>query len=202
MKKDLMYQERIDENLRLSKSDSIRSIVGVMDYLVGELETNMNAEKRFRGIVLSYFNSIRSSYSEIYSEYKDSDSKNESKMLFLLKPALHKELWRLNRKGLSRADSIIVLLHKIFGIVTKIDSSKEYISIGNLIQKLYDNIRTKSKSDSIFTFSNFIQNIISYGYVGKYELELFTAFPDKKEGGESVQCRVQKEENNSWEKEF
>lgn len=206
MKKELVNMEKVDPSVRLKKGESIRYVMGTLDYMVGELEKNMKEEGRCRGIVLSYLDTMKSFYREFYDNFYvggEKDTEGEGKLMFLLKPIYHKELWRLNKRGLSRADAIITLLHKTLGFITKGSPFEEEASgFVGVIKKLFDNIKTRSKGDLMFSYSNAVQEIILKGYQGKYELEVFVAFPER------PGCRVQEEElsitdkKNSWEKEL
>lgn len=183
MKKEFVIEEKIDQKFRLEKEKYSKPFLGALDYLVGELEKNLVNENRYKGVVKSYMDSIKTVYSTMYSEgYTEEDSKNESKILYLIKSDLHRELSKLNKRGLSKGDCLIVILNKLLEILDKFDESEQYHKgIQKVIGRLFDNIKTRSKNDSLFRFSNTIWEMMEKGYVGKYQSESFIAFPDKKE---------------------
>ena len=95
----------------------LTGIIDMADFIMADLRGYLVEEDRYFGIMKSYMKSIADAYSSIYGD-PDIDEEYFGKILSIHKPMLKREFQRLvyNRK-LSKADSCITLLHKIYEIV-------------------------------------------------------------------------------------
>jgi hypothetical protein len=152
-------------------------ILDVIDFLVVDLTEQLKEENRCFGIVKSYLKSINDAYSKIYPNITEDDIEVYGKILYLLKPLLRKEYKRLVNKKLSPADSIICIIRKLLNIIEEVPEfiyKKELGTIKKVIDRLYDNIRNRSKKDSLFNLANTIRTFMSEGKIGKHCLDKFT----------------------------
>lgn len=171
-------QDRIDNGLKIETTLYISGLFDIIKFLYAELNDLLKEENRFFGIVKSYSNSIIESFNRFNKTVTEEDIIIFGKILYLFRGNIHKEFKRLNSKGLSRADSVIVIINKLISIIDDVKEShpntKEIRTVKKITQKLYDNIRNKSKLDPMYFFTNTIKECIIKGVVGKYQLDIFS----------------------------
>lgn len=176
--KDFDLSIRVDTQFpSIPESTYAIGILDVIDFLVVDLTEQLKEENRCFGIVKSYLKSISDAYSKIYPDMTDDDIEVYGKILYLLKPLLRKEYKRLVNKKLSPADSIICIIKKLLNIIEEVPEfiyRKELGTVKKVIDRLYDNIRNRSKKDSLFNLANTIRTFMSEGKVGKHCLGKFT----------------------------
>lgn len=149
----------------------LTGIIDMADFIMADLRGYLVEEDRYFGIMKSYMKSIADAYSSIYGD-PDIDEEYFGKILSIHKPMLKREFQRLvyNRK-LSKADSCITLLHKIYEIVFDYPGyvhHKETETIKKIIDKLWENIRGRSKYTSLFKMANIIRSNIEECKISKY----------------------------------
>lgn len=176
--KDFDLSIRVDIQFpEIPESTYAIGILDVIDFLVVDLTEQLKEENRCFGIVKSYLKSISDAYGKIYPDVTEDDIEVYGRILYLLKPLLRKEFKRLVNKKLSHADSIICIIRKLLIIIEEVPEfiyKKELGTIKKVIDRLYDNIRNRSKKDSLFNLANTIRTFMSEGKVGKYCLDKFT----------------------------
>ncbi len=151
-----------------------------------ELKDELAEEKRFFGIVLTYNRTLQSAYTTLFDEVTDEEEDVYQRIIYLYKQIIVKEHKKLTRRGLSRADAIIVLINKILDIIGEVPSlqeypnKKEYIKIKKVIDKLYDNIRNRSKKSKLYTLTNWIKKLMDMELVGKHPLPMFSIREEEK----------------------
>lgn len=157
--------------------DHIRGLVDITEFLFVELIKLLEIEDRCFGIVKDFIARVRSAYSVINEEVTDKEMETFDRILFLYKPLILKEYLRLKKKHLSPADSCITLIHKLLGIIFEYKDFKyldQISEIKSVIDRLWGNIRNRSKNDPLFFFSNIVRDQIKLKSIGKFELSRIT----------------------------
>lgn len=170
--------ERINEEY--TYLDGLMYIVKV---LVGELDTLLIDENRHFGIMISYLGSINQAFGRLFNEETLENEQIYQKIMFLYKPIIIKEYKKLCRRKVSRADSIIVIVHKILELVNESDDypgKKELRTIHKVICKVFDNIRNNSKKSSLYSMVNMIRIYKDCGYIGKSPLRTISIAEEEK----------------------
>lgn len=167
-------EKRIDENITISEDLFSSGLLDITDFLCSSLKEFLNKEERFLGIVKSYINSMDRAYEYFNKDLTESDADIYGKVLFLLKPLIVREFLRLRRKKLSEGDCVILMIRKILNIikeeVSEYSHMKEVKTLLKIINRLFDNIKHRSKTDSMYNFSNQIRILLKSGAIGKYQL--------------------------------
>ena len=167
-------EKRIDENITIPEDLFSSGLLDTTDFLCSSLKEFLNKEERFLGIVKSYINSMDRAYENFNKDLTDEESDIYGRVLFLIKPLIVREFSRLRRKKLSEGDCVIVMIRKILTIIKEevheYTHMKEVKTIMKVINRLYDNIRHRSKTDAMYNFSNQIRVLLKSGAVGKYQL--------------------------------
>lgn len=162
----------------------------LVEYMLVDLNDLLEKEGRRFGIVLSYLDSI---YQECQKMTLDNDDETSERIIYLFKPLILAEHKRLTKKHLSKADSVITLLRKLLEIiqsVTDFPYQKEIDSLKKIVDKLWDNIRNKSKLTSLENFEKTITDFMEEGVIGKYGAEKFSILEE-----EEKRCRKPLEGN-------
>ena len=174
MEKDNILTDRVSQDYSISETSYITGVVEITEYLFIELIDLLKTEDRCFGIVKSYINSMKGAYEKVCESLSEEDIDISDRILYLYKPLILKEFARLKNRRLSPADSAITLIHRLLDIISNIDSEYEFKSeLGTLervIGKLWDNIRNKSKNDSLYYFSDILRTNMSKGLIGKFTL--------------------------------
>ena len=162
----------------------------LVEYMLVDLNDLLEKEGRRFGIVLSYLDSI---YQECQKMTLDNDDETSERIIYLFKPLILAEHKRLTKKHLSKADSVITLLRKLLEIiqsVTDFPYQKEIDSLKKIVDKLWDNIRNKSKLTSLENFEKTITDFMEEGVIGRYGAEKFSILEE-----EEKRCRKPLEGN-------
>lgn len=165
-------------------------LVRLVEYMLVDLNDLLEKEGRRFGIVLSYLDSI---YQECKKMELSSDDETSERIIYLFKPLVIVEFKKLCRKHLSKADSVITLLKKLLEIISEVEDfpyQKEITSLQKIIEKLWDNIRNKSKLTGLDSFEETIKEYMEEGVVGKYSAEKFSILEE-----EEKRCRKPLEDN-------
>jgi len=175
-------EKRIAENKTISTTDWNESLFDVCSFLLTELQSYMEKEGRNFGIVKSYFNSIREAISKFNNGVSEESINKYGSVLFLLKPILSSSFKKLNLRGLSEADSIIVVINKILSTIDRDDCihKHEVETVSKVIENLWNNIRNKQKFSSLNFLVNTIKEFREKGYTGKACSDEFSFVIEKK----------------------
>lgn len=176
--KDLEIQWRVDKEYpQVSPGLYAEGLMDIVSYLLVDLRDLMQVEDRFFGIVKQYYATISNAQDNIYPTVTDEKMEIFGRILYLFKPVLRREFKRLNRKGLSPADSVICIIRKMLSIIEEIPEytmTAELKAIQGVIDKLHSNIRYKVKLDALYNLGYIVKTYIGLGKVGKYSLDCFT----------------------------
>ena len=175
-------EKRIAENKTISTTDWNESLFDVCSFLLTELQCYMEKEGRNFGIVKSYFNSIKEAISKFNNGVSEESINKYGSVLFLLKPILSSSFKKLNLRGLSEADSIIVVINKILSTIDRDDCihKHEVETVSKVIENLWNNIRNKQKFSSLNFLVNTIKEFREKGYTGKACSDEFSFVIEKK----------------------
>lgn len=170
--KEYRIEERINKNEETNEILYISGLVDVISFLMSELKSFLEKEKRYFGLAKSYMNSIDGALGRAYEKIGESDIEVFEKILYVFKPLIIIEFNRLKQKGLSSGDSVICLTRKLLEIILEYQEDhpleKEIKTLKKLIDRYYDNIRNKAKLDNLYNYSNNIRLGIENQWVGKY----------------------------------
>ena len=172
------------ESNRISTEESIKEeytyIDGLMyvgKILIEELKILLEDEGRNFGIMISYFSSIDSALTKLFTDEMMENEEIYQKILFLYKPLIMREYRKLGGRKLSKADRVIVILYKLFEVLYEIEDypgHKELGTIRKIITKLYNNIRNTSKKSALYHLINSVRKYKDLGYIGKSPLKSFS----------------------------
>lgn len=168
------FEKRILKDFYLSDVEYADCLFRGIQYLILDLNKYLEQENRRFGIVISYLNSI-------YQAYKRTDftgiEENSNRVLYLLKPLILKEFRSLHKLQISNADCVIILLKKFLEIILSVENykyNKEARTVYKIIEKLFNNIRNRSKNSDRKFFTDTIIKYLESGQIGKYFLESFS----------------------------
>lgn len=176
--KEYDISERLG-NTKVTELTFNEGLIDIAGFLFFDLKEQLIKESRFKGIMIKYDETIKSLYLNIQRDVTENDIDAFGKQLYMFKLVLKSEQSRLIKKRLSPADSIICLIRKLF-IIAKEGIPSDYKNLDNInkisgiVEKVWENIRNRSKNDSMFSLSNLIRNCRIKKIVGKYPLDVFT----------------------------
>jgi len=169
-------ERRIQIGEYVGKEIYVDGLFILLQYLFCDLSDLLEEEGRRFGIVLSYLDSVYKACKNVDLSYEEESSQ---KIIYLVKPLIKTEYKRLTKKKLSKADSVIVLIKTLLGIMMEYSQRKEFNTLLKIISKLFDNIRNKSKNTSLDKMSETIKSFIETGSLGKYKLDHFSLLEEK-----------------------
>lgn len=176
MKIDLT--KRVDPNITLGLDYYVSALIDVVDVLRVKVVERLEQEGRYFGSARTYMDTIKEEFDKINKYVVPEDIEIYGRILFLLKPLLIKEFKRSVGKGLSPADSLILISRKLLEVC--ITSSPNHSNIGEakVIKEIYDkfheNMKSKFKNESFFFLASTVYELISSEKVGRYELDDIT----------------------------
>ena len=158
------------EKIDISEPDYSDGILRTVQFLWCDLNDLLEEEGRRFGIMLSYLNSVYL----VYQKFSPSELETPGRIIYLLRPVIMREYKKLLRKHLSRADAVIVIIHRLLGRLIKVPDYKHNGIVKTLMKittKLYDNIRTPGKTNELKGLMGMIELYISEGIVGRYSVD-------------------------------
>lgn len=178
--KKLSFANRIEQGEYVAENIYASGLIRIVQYLFLDLSDLLEDEGRRFGIVLSYLDSVYHTCKQMDLSMDDSTS---GKIIFLYKPLILREFKKLCKKRVSRADSVIVIIKRILEIILDQAPTYQYTretkSLLKIIDKLFDNIRNKAKNSNLRGMTECIEDYMSAGVVGKYELEKFSILEEE-----------------------
>lgn len=161
-------------------------IFDLTGYFYFDLIKFLKEENRFHGIVRSYFSKISREVSKADKKTDEDLIEIMSKSLYDFRGYIYSDFKRLRQKRLTPADSLITMLRKYFSFIDSDPDfiyQEEFITIKDIIEKLYLNIRNQSKKDPFYNTTSFLSKTEeSVGYKGScYQLSFYNIeFPKPK----------------------
>lgn len=169
--------KRVDKNDIIEKSLYAEGVFDIISFLLVDLWSYMKDENRFFGIIPTYKKSIQKSINKVNNDIEDYDDLEVyGKILYLFKPLLQKDFKKLCTKHLSKADAVIVLIHKIIEILKNtnwFEHKDELKEIDTIIEKLFNNIRNGAKKADLLPLMSSINYYMEMGWAGKVSLHDF-----------------------------
>lgn len=177
-------KRRIQSDLRVSQEVYENGIIDLLEYIFVELDIFLIRENRYRGIMVSYLDSILKTYARINSKEISNEQKDVyGRIIFLYKPLILQEYHNLcEKRRLSKADALIVIIKILLEIVLEDTHNSNYSeikSIHKIIEKIYDNIRNNGKKTSLYVLTNTIKTYMAEGLVGKYSSEYLSILEEE-----------------------
>lgn len=157
-------EKRVQTDSNTTTEDYINGIVVLCKELVDPLKTYLEEEGRFHGIMIKYMEDINKALANILKTGLD------KKILYLYKPAIIIEFNKLVRRHVSKADSLICILHKILQLIVEYEDNKKLKKFYKIISRIYNNIKNNAKKSSLFFLISSIRKYMILGLVGKYEM--------------------------------
>lgn len=184
MKNDLHLERRMQKDLIVSEEVYISGLFDIVQWLILDMEEYAKEERRFFGIMPTYFATMRLSISEFNSDCTEMDCDIYGKIFYLLKPIIVNEFSRLENKKLSKADRLIVISKRILDLLelvgsdVDVDYSKEKLdnikATNVIITKMFDRIRNDGKHTELKFMIGAMKDFIVSGRVGKSEIHMFS----------------------------
>lgn len=190
--------KRADKKQTVDKSVYFEGVLDITSYLFLELWKFMKEENRYFGIIPTYEREVAEDIEKFNESVKLEDIEIYGKILYLFKPLLIKDFKKLCAKHLSKADAVIVLLHKLIDILRKEDKENRAERIQKIVEKLYNNIRNNAKKMLLPILTSSIDYYMRMGWVGKcatYEIYIEEERTVKKEPLEGSGLRFDESEN-------
>lgn len=166
----------------ISKEMYLVGLFDVTGRLFKELVNLLKIEDRAFGIMKEYIRTCNEAFTlETTEEERDA----YDRILFLLKPVFLKEFKRLTRRRLSPADAVITIIHRTLEILRELLDEDSVIvenveTAREVIDKVWNNIKNRTKKDAMYYYSDLIKTIIEDGVVGKYPLSSITFREEQK----------------------
>lgn len=173
MKIDL--QKRADKYTTIGLDYFVSSLLDIVDILRVKIVQRLEEEGRYFGLAKSYMDSICSEFDKINKNVTEEDVEIFGRTLFLLKPLLIREFKRSVGKGLSAADTIILISRKILEICIASSPKHYHIQeakvIKSILDKFHGNMRNKFKDESYFFLATTIYEALEKEMAGRYQLD-------------------------------
>ena len=173
MKIDL--QKRADKYTTIGLDYFVSSLLDIVDILRVKIVQRLEEEGRYFGLAKSYMDSICSEFDKINKNVTEEDVEIFGRTLFLLKPLLIREFKRSVGKGLSAADTIILISRKILEICIASSPKHHHIQeakvIKSILDKFHGNMRNKFKDESYFFLATTIYEAMEKEMTGRYQLD-------------------------------
>lgn len=173
MKIDL--QKRADKYTTIGLDYFVSGLLDIVDILRVKIVQRLEEEGRYFGLAKSYMDSICSEFDKINKNVTEEDVEIFGRTLFLLKPLLIREFKRSVGKGLSAADTIILISRKILEICIASSPKHYHIQeakvIKSILDKFHGNMRNKFKDESYFFLATTIYEALEKEMTGRYQLD-------------------------------
>ena len=173
MKIDL--QKRADKYTTIGLDYFVSGLLDIVDILRVKIVQRLEEEGRYFGLAKSYMDSICSEFDKINKNVTEEDVEIFGRTLFLLKPLLIREFKRSVGKGLSAADTIILISRKILEICIASSPKHYHIQeakvIKSILDKFHGNMRNKFKDESYFFLATTIYEAMEKEMTGRYQLD-------------------------------
>lgn len=170
-------EKRTSEDIVLDVDDYTVGMKNLLSCLINDLEKYLDKEGRYFGITVKYIHSMRTFLSEIIPE--EEKTYYEKHLLFLYKPIIMQAYKKYLKKRLSKADCIICISRSICDVILRDSRCSQILSIYEILDKLYENIRNQNKDFIYYPLTEIMQECIEAGKVGLYELEKFSILEEE-----------------------
>lgn len=156
-------------------------IFDICDFLVVELTQFLKDEGRYKYRMIEYIKSIKDQFSKTYKSQTEEDINIYGRVLYVINRSIIKDYQRLRQKRLTPADSLICIILKLINVSESLEGgenrfTEEQSRIKEIIQKLYDNIRNKSKFDHLWKIENLVRDAVAINKWGTLSLDEFDIY--------------------------
>lgn len=171
-------EKRIDEVSYVDKPIYINGLVRICRFLIEDLSYYLEQEGRRFGIVLKYFNTIDDNFLYIPEPIDELGIYN--KISFLIKPLILTEFKKLQKRKVTEADAVIIILSKLLPFILEVDTDEEYEytdyvkEINRIVQLLFDNIKNRNKKCQLVPLISSLRHYVNCGVVGRVESVYFS----------------------------
>lgn len=182
------------KEFEISPSLYREALFDITEFFYREAIYFFEREERYFGKVKNYMDKILGAYEEAWKKLDGSEVETYGKVLNFLKKQICLDFYRLKERGLTPADRLIVMVGKLLYIINELETregtvgesrfAEELKIVKKYTSKMWLNIKSRAKTDSLFNLSNRIYDMIDSGKVGKYTTDLLDfvsrEFPEPK----------------------
>jgi hypothetical protein len=116
---DIAILQRTHPKMKVSPYLYIGGILYLCRNLFLEMQDDLRDENRYFGIVLSYTATCQTYFTRMFDEAEDDELDVYQRIVYLYKQRIIYEHKRLMRHGMSRADAIITIFHRLLEIINE-----------------------------------------------------------------------------------
>ena len=153
-------------------------IFDICEFLIVELTEFLKEEGRYKYRMLDYIKSIRNEFNKAHEVETEEDINIYGRVLYVINRSIIKDYQRLRIRRLSPADSVLCIILKLINVSESLEGenrfTEEQTNVKKIIQKLYDNIRNKSKYDHLWKIENTIRESVEIKKWGTLSLDDFS----------------------------
>ncbi len=153
-------------------------IFDICEFLIVELTEFLKEEGRYKYRMLDYIKSIRDEFNKAHKVETEEDINIYGRVLYVINQSIIKDYQRLRIRRLSPADSVLCIILKLINVSESLEGenrfTEEQANVKKIIQKLYDNIRNKSKYDHLWKIENTIRESVERKKWGTLSLDDFS----------------------------
>lgn len=153
-------------------------IFDICEFLIVELTEFLKEEGRYKYRMLDYIKSIRDEFNKAHEVETEEDINIYGRVLYVINRSIIKDYQRLRIRRLSPADSVLCIILKLINVSESLEGenrfTEEQTNVKKIIQKLYDNIRNKSKYDHLWKIENTIRESVEIKKWGTLSLDDFS----------------------------
>ncbi len=170
------------EAKRITLTEWKEGLIDVCGFLRIELIQFLKDEGRYHGRVKSFMNNIRDAVAVLESQTTEDEIEVYGRVLSVIRNTISSEFRRLGYRRLSPADRVIVLIHRIVEILENdtvnenFRYQRELGIIKKVIDKLFDNIRTRGKMDELPTLTDLIKRSMETERCGKFRCDVLDLY--------------------------
>lgn len=156
-------------------------IFDVCDFLVSDLIEFLKEENRYKFRMIDYMKSITDEFSKAHENQTEEDINIYGRVLYVVNRSIIREFQRLRTKRLTPADALICIILKLITVSESLEGGEnrfkeEQDKVKEVISKLHENIRNKSKFDKLWKIDNTIRDSVSIGRWGTLSLDQFDIY--------------------------
>lgn len=153
-------------------------IFDICEFLIVELTEFLKEEGRYKYRMLDYIKSIQDEFNKAHEVETEEDINIYGRVLYVINRSIIKDYQRLRIRRLSPADSVLCIILKLINVSESLEGenrfTEEQTNVKKIIQKLYDNIRNKSKYDHLWKIENTIRESVEIKKWGTLSLDDFS----------------------------
>ena len=167
---------------RITVTEWKEGLLDVVSFLRVEMIQFLKDEGRYYGKVKSYMNNLKDALRPLEANTTADEIVVYGHVLGVLRNTLYAEFRRLGVRRLSPADRVIVIIHRILDIIENdtvnegFRYQRELGTLRKVIDKMFDNIRTRSKTDNLGQLTNLIKDSMATEKYGKFQCDVLDLY--------------------------